>query len=167
MLNDRIAKYYKNPKFCERGCEFQSIDYDNMKVKCNCSLKTKSTLSSIPNTPLNQYAMSNHTEGNYNILKCIDNFFIWSNLKSNPGFIVTFSFFCIESVLYLLYLTFESNKLYSLIINNAKPSSDCIPSPPIKESIKEQKQNKFHYIFKQEHFDNKISEKENKQRLKN
>ena len=39
-IEDRRAYYYPQTSFCENNCTLITLDFENWKVKCNCSLKT-------------------------------------------------------------------------------------------------------------------------------
>jgi hypothetical protein len=41
ILTDMVSDLYQNFSICEVGCEYESLNIENMKVICNCKVKEK------------------------------------------------------------------------------------------------------------------------------
>ena len=67
-LNDRIKEFYKNDTFCEKNCQLNNINYENIFVTCNCTIKDNFDVKDL-NFDLVNYTIEKKKE-NYKVLKC-------------------------------------------------------------------------------------------------
>ena len=152
-LKDRRADYYQNISFCEIDCTYDHIDYDNMKVICNCD--PEENIESINNAkPLSFNNMknaftSNLFTWNFFVIKCYNLVFNWNIMKKNYGCWIMIGVFILTilSTLYyfrkgirpirnfLILFEPENNKIkYNMNDNNKDTEYDVNTSDELNKS---------------------------------
>jgi len=85
ILSDRISDIYQNYSICEIGCEYESLNIENMKVICNC--KVKESMSPIINEGnFKTYIKSSFLNSNFGVIKCYKLVFGIKDKINNIGF---------------------------------------------------------------------------------
>ena len=106
FLEERKKEYYPDIPLCEEGCTFVKYNIDTEKVTCKCDYKINSenytNVTFIKNEKDKKFLKDLIME-NIQAMKCIKVIFKWTNLKSNPGFIIMIIFlilFACSSIIY-------------------------------------------------------------------
>ena len=72
-IEDRRTYYYPHTSFCEDNCTLISLDFENWKVKCNCSLKT--TYSKEIKSNNTTQSLDKKQVENIKLLRCVKTIF--------------------------------------------------------------------------------------------
>ena len=100
-LNDRIQEIYKNYTFCEKNCELKEIDYDDMMITCNCTIKNNVNVKDL-NFDLSE--RNNETKNmNYKIIKCLNSFGSIKDNIYNLGFWIFLFLMILNIILLILF----------------------------------------------------------------
>ena len=118
VLKDRRYLYYQNATFCSANCEYKGIDYDTLRVQCECSTQPNQ-LNNIDN--INEFP-SEIVSTNLYLTKCIKEFIKVKQWPSDIGFwfILCIVLFEISSLLILKF--FDMNFLFSELNKQQKSS---------------------------------------------
>ena len=85
VLEDREADIYQNYSLCEENCVYTKIDIENMRVKCQCQVKTEVIADEKP--PFFFKIIENSfIDSNFGVIKCFYQVFNFSNKTKNCGF---------------------------------------------------------------------------------
>ncbi len=129
ILKDRISDIYQNYSICDSGCEYESIDSENMTVSCTCEVSNDTDSDDDEdddNTNLKNIILSLFDDSTFGVIKCYKLVFNFNNKYKNIGFMIF-------SVIILAHIP-----LYVLFFLNG--------INPIKKYI-EDEMKKFHYII--------------------
>ena len=112
LITDRKKDYFTNEyAFCEEGCNFENINIDLNKVKCNCQIKKEmktDTKFSTSKLFENFYKIDSYS--NFKILICFNLIFSNIGLKNNYGCYI------LSAIIFL----FISTTVINLITNTKK-----------------------------------------------
>ncbi len=129
ILSDRKNDIYKptsNISLCQIGCEFDSYNSENKKVKCQCSVQTNETnfVSSKNENILNKLRDSFYNTykfSNFFVVKCYKLLLNFKDYKSNIGSIILLILFILFLILMMIYIIKDNkkiNKYIQLILND-------------------------------------------------
>ena len=128
-LEDRKTYYYPKIDLCNEGCEYNSIDYDNERINCECDITYKST-----NVTQEKNEEDDQTYGeyllsliNYKIIKCYNLFNDSENYSYNIGFYIGVG---------TLFATIASIGIFCIKDINAI-KKDLLKDSPTKEKLEE------------------------------
>ena len=100
---------------CQVGCQIKSYNSENMKIICDCEVKSTSIISSFSEIEFSTNLMNNLIKGleysNYKVLKCYKLLLDFESLKLNIGFILMTIIFISIVIIFLLYLIKGREKL--------------------------------------------------------
>ena len=164
-LNDRFKYYYpSNTSLCSDGCEYNSVDYENQRMICDCAINN----ININNSNISNNNGEDEAENdesyldyflsliNYKIALCYHLFFNFSSFYYNAGFYISFTTLMICMILMFLFwiiaikqikVLFYKNlptktKLYEINKkNNEKKKHNSINIITQKNTIKKSKEN--------------------------
>ena len=112
-LNDRIQEIYKNYTFCEKNCELKEIDYDDMMITCNCTIKNNVNVKDL-NFDLSE--RNNETKNmNYKIIKCLNSFGSIKDNIYNLGFWIFLFLMILNIILLILFCCYGIRRLEAYI----------------------------------------------------
>ena len=112
LITDRKKDYFTNEyAFCEEGCNFENINIDLNKVKCNCQIKKEmKTDTKFSTSKLFQNFYKIDSYSNFKILICFNLVFSNIGLKNNYGCYI------LSAIIFL----FISTTVINLITNTKK-----------------------------------------------
>ena len=100
---------------CQVGCQIKSYNSENMKIICDCEVKSTSIISSFSEIEFSTNLMNNLFKGleysNYKVLRCYKLLLDFESLKLNIGFILMTIIFISIVIIFLLYLIKGREKL--------------------------------------------------------
>ena len=112
-LNDRIQEIYKNYTFCEKNCEIKEIDYDDMMITCNCTVKNNLNVKDI-NFDIPE--RNNETKNmNYKIIKCLNSFSSIKDNLYNLGFWIFLFLMILNIILLIIFCCYGIRPLETYI----------------------------------------------------
>ena len=119
ILQDRIKDYYQNYSLCNQECIYNSIDFENMTVACDCIVKEN--LSTII-TPLNLESVkeSSFSDSNIAVIKCYNLVFSLKNKMENIGFWIFLVLIIINIIFLCIFFTKETKQILVFIFNEMK-----------------------------------------------
>ena len=85
ILTDRVSDIYQNYSICEKGCEYESLNIENMKVNCKCKVKEKMS-AIIKEGNFETYIASSFLNSNFGVIKCYKLVFGIKGKLNNIGF---------------------------------------------------------------------------------
>ena len=105
ILSDRISEIYQNYSLCDDGCEYESIDTENLTVSCTCSISTNDTDDEDDDTADNvkEIILGLFQNSTFGVVKCYKLVFNLSNKLSNIGFWVFLVIIIVHIPLYVLF----------------------------------------------------------------
>jgi surface protein len=128
-LNDRMIHFYPNVSICNEGCEYNSVDYENQRFLCDCSIEENSTKNTNEeNEEEESYLDYFLSLINYKIIICYRLFFEFSSFYYNAGFYISFSILFIFLILMLIFWTKGMKKLRLIFYKN-------IPKDDLKKNL--------------------------------
>ena len=108
ILEDRIKDIYQNFTLCEEGCNYDSIDIDNMLISCKCNVKENITTIV---KEIKEEAAEKISSLNFEIIKCYKLAFSFKGKMKNYGFWILSVFF----LFYFIFLiSFSCNGIRSI-----------------------------------------------------
>ena len=135
VLSDRVSELYQNFSICEKECEYNHFDLDNMYSSCNCIVKQEVS-AEVKNGNFKTYLLDTFLESNFGVVKCYNLVFSLKGKLENAGFwiflvmislhIPIYIFYCIKGISNILeYISKEmdskgyiSNKNLNNVIDN-------------------------------------------------
>ena len=124
-IYDRKIEYNeKNMSLCQNGCEFQEYNIETKKVKCNCDIQSKITVSLFLDSIIHKEESIHKffdikKTANLGVIKCYKLFFSKEGLISNIGsyilLAVLFFFFVLSNLFYNKGFKEIKNKIYEFI----------------------------------------------------
>ena len=127
ILKNRKEDYYQNVIACIPGCDFIGINSTNNKFLCKCRLKTlllnESNLYDYLNyNYINNDVINNDEKnfGNFEVMKCFKETFNKKEIIKNKGLWVYLGFLIGLILLYICYLCYDFDPLYSFLNNFSK-----------------------------------------------
>ena len=122
FLDERKKEYYPDIPLCEEGCTFVKYNTDTEKVTCKCGYKINSenyTSVVFKKNEKDEKFKKEIMMENIQSMKCVNVIFKWTNLKSNPGFIIMIIFLIIFIVSCILYYIFNGFKFLDSFLRKA------------------------------------------------
>ena len=116
-LEDRIKYLYQNYSLCEVGCTYNSIDFKNMSISCNCKIQgnDNSSLFDMTTLAFEQPKDIGFFDSNIGVVKCYKLVFSLNNKLNNIGFLIFV-------IIFFLYIIF----IICLCVNGIKPVKDYL-----------------------------------------
>ena len=129
ILTDRVSDIYQNYSLCEVGCEYESLNIENMKVICNCKVKEKmSTQTNKGN--FKTYIASSFMNSNFGVIKCYKLVFGIKGKLNNIGFWLFGIMIIFHFPLYIMYfikgVTPIKNYINNEMDNNGYKSNNSL-----------------------------------------
>ena len=153
-LSDRREDYYQNVSFCELGCEYNGINYENKEVICNCNstaltkqyhTQLKDNFDNINNfiddfknidmNKIKNSFVKGLSETNIIVVKCYNLFFSWKYDKINIGFWIMIGIIFICLILSIFFIKNGLNPIKNFLYIS-------LPEDIKKNQYKKNKQNK-------------------------
>ena len=121
-LNDRITYFYPNVKLCDKGCQIQAVNLEDMSVKCDCKfndIKNNALLedNALMDTMAGQiFDLINSS--NLLVFKCIK--YMFTHFSTSIGGWLSLILILAHIAMSLLYFLIELNKMkiYLLSLTN-------------------------------------------------
>ena len=140
VLKDRISDVYQNFSICDSGCEYESIDTDQMTVACSCSVSNDTDSDDDDDSSLNlkDILLSLFQDSTFGVIKCYNLVFDISNKKNNIGFWLFSIIIICHIPLYILFFLKGISPIKEFIINEMKKYNYFIDlgTPPKKKMKK-------------------------------
>ena len=129
ILEDRINYFYPQIALCENNCTYNSTDFVNERIYCDCSYKIEFDFGREYSTPfeLNLKEVNNNQKGNSNlaVMRCLSNLKDSKSLKNNGGFLFTLIIIMVEVALLLIIIFYGINSLSNKLKNKmVEPEDD-------------------------------------------
>ena len=102
ILKDRVSDIYQNYSLCDNGCNYDTIDIENMTVSCTCKVKKEISLD-VTEPALSEMVQDTFKNSNFGVIRCYNLVFDFSNKSNNIGFFVFLFFVLVHIVCYILY----------------------------------------------------------------
>jgi hypothetical protein len=126
--------YYQNKTFCEEGCTYKEYDYNQAKVKCECSIKTEfnkdiDNIKFYSNLLINTFFKIDHFS-NIVVLKCYKLVFSKLGQDKNYGSCIFLFIIAVYIILMIFfYLNFKSEilRIFNNIIEKKYKNSVSAP----------------------------------------
>ena len=144
ILKDRISEVYQNFSVCDSGCEYESIDTENLTVSCSCSVSNDTDSDDEEeNTNLKDIILNLLQDSTFGVIKCYKLVFDFSNKLKNIGFWI-FSVIIIGHIpLYILFFLNGITPIKQYIVNEMKKYHYFVNiTEPPKKKIKIKKKSR-------------------------
>lgn len=121
ILKDRISEVYQNFSICDNGCEYESIDTENLTVSCSCSVSNDTDSDDEEeSTNVKDIILNLFEDSTFGVIKCYKLVFDFSNKLKNIGFWI-FSVIIIGHIpLYILFFLNGITPIKQYIVNEMK-----------------------------------------------
>ena len=132
ILADRISYIFQNLTICEKNCDYKKIDIENLRIICECEIKTNITSEyreiNFANAPQNM------NYSHFHIIYCPSFVFDIKNIKSNIGFYIFLILLISNITTIILYCMFDFKSLKSFIFSEMNKNNYLISdnNPPPK-----------------------------------
>ena len=123
ILKDRISDVYQNFSICDSGCEYESIDTDQMTVACSCSVSNDTDSDEDDDDSslnLKDILLNLFEDSTFGVIKCYKNVFDISNKKDNIGFWLFSTIIICHIPLYIMFFLKGISPIKGFIINEMK-----------------------------------------------
>jgi len=123
ILKDRINDVYQNFSVCDSGCEYESIDTDQMTVACSCSVSNDTESDDDDDDSslnLKDILLNLFEDSTFGVIKCYKNVFDLSNKKGNIGFWLFSVIIICHIPLYIMFFLKGISPIKEFIINEMK-----------------------------------------------
>ena len=135
-LSDRKKNFYPNVTICNDGCEYNSVDYENQRFLCDCSVDENNLENNEEqNVEEESYIDFFLSLINYKIIVCYKLFFQFSSFYYNAGFYISFSTLFIFLILMIVFWSKGIQKIRIIFYENIPNFSK------LKEELKKIKEN--------------------------
>ena len=135
-LSDRKKNFYPNVTICNDGCEYNSVDYENQRFLCDCSVDENNLENNEEqNVEEESYIDYFLSLINYKIIVCYKLFFQFSSFYYNAGFYISFSTLFIFLILMIVFWIKGIQKIRIIFYENIPNFSK------LKEELKKIKEN--------------------------
>ena len=140
ILKDRISDIYQNFSVCDSGCNYESIDTDQMTVACSCSISNDTDSDEEDDDSslnLKDILLNLFEDSTFGVIKCFNLVFDISNKKNNIGFWLFSIIIICHIPLYIMFLLKGISPIKEFIINEMKKYHYYIDlGTPPKKKIK-------------------------------
>ena len=123
ILKDRINDVYQNFSVCDSGCEYESIDTDQMTVACSCSVSNDTDSDDDDDDSslnLKDILLNLFEDSTFGVIKCYKRVFDLSNKKDNIGFWLFSAIIICHIPLYIMFFLKGISPIKEFIINEMK-----------------------------------------------
>ena len=139
ILKDRISEIFQNYSICDTGCDYESVDTENLTVSCSCSVSSDDSDSDDDeeSTNLKSIILNIFDDSTFGVIKCYKLVFDFSNKLKNIAFWV-FSIIILAHIpLYILSFINGIKPIANFIIDEMKKNHYFINvnEPPKKKKI--------------------------------
>ena len=142
ILKDRISEIYQNYSVCDTGCEYESIDSENLTVSCSCSVSNDTDSDDDEeNTNLKSIILNIFDDSTFGVIKCYKLVFDFSNKLKNIGFWIFSVIILVHIPLYVLFFINGIIPIKQFIINEMVKNHYYVGvnGPPKKKKIMKKK----------------------------
>ena len=112
ILKDRIQDIYQNYSLCDSNCEYENMDIINMKITCNCKVKTK--IQTKIEATYNKIFTDIFKDSTFSVVKCFKLVFNL-NKKNNIGFWLFLTLFIIQIPFIIDYIIYRDKPIKKYI----------------------------------------------------
>ena len=116
ILKDRVSDIYKNYSLCEKGCEYEYFDVENLYVKCNCKVK-QNIINPAQEGNFKTYIQNSFLYSNFGIIKCYKLVFGIKGKLKNIGFWLYGAMILLHIPIYIIYCIQKLNPIKRYIDN--------------------------------------------------
>ena len=116
ILTDRVSDIYQNYSICELGCEYESLNVENMKVTCSCKVR-ENISAKINEGNFKTYIASSFMSTNFGVIKCYKLVFGIKDKLNNIGFWLFGVMILLNFLLYIVYFNKGITPLKNYINN--------------------------------------------------
>ena len=116
ILTDRVSDIYQNYSICEIGCEYESLNIENMKAICNCKFKEKMS-PKVNEGNFKTYIASSFLNSNFGVIKCYKLVFGIKDKLNNIGFWLFGIMILFHFPLYIIYFIRGTTPIKNYINN--------------------------------------------------
>ena len=137
ILKDRVSDIYQNYSLCDNGCEYDTIDLNNMSVTCTCKVKTEIN-TEIDNIYFGQMIQQTFKDSNIGVIRCYNLVFDFKNKKKNFGFIIFLIFVVAHIICFILYFIKGINSIVIFVHQEMGKNNyiTIVKNPKKKNNIK-------------------------------
>ena len=116
ILDDRVTDIYINYSICEKGCEYEAFNIENMSSNCNCELK-KDLSKEAKEGNFKTYFSNSFIDSNFGVIKCYLLVFGIKGKLNNVGFWLFGIILILHIPLYIIYFINTIRKVVTYINN--------------------------------------------------
>ena len=137
ILKDRVSDIYQNYSLCDSGCEYDTIDLNNMSVTCTCKVKTEIN-TEIDNIYFGEMIQQTFKDSNIGVIRCYNLVFDFKNKMKNLGFIVFFIFVVAHIICFIIYFIKGINSIVMFVHREMTKNNyiTIVKNPKKKNNIK-------------------------------
>ena len=121
VLKDRISDVYQNFSICDSGCEYESVNTEQMTVACSCSVSNNidsdSDESEDTGTNFKNILLNLFEDSTFGVIKCYNLVFNVSNKSNNIGFWLFTIIIVIHLPLYIRFFDKGISPIKEYIVN--------------------------------------------------
>ncbi len=145
VIKDRVDDIYQNVSICESNCSFKDYSIETNRSKCSCFNFYKEDNETYIKKEINGFFETLNSQINYKLIKCYQIFKkLKYTYKTNMGFWIGFSSFCIFIVLEIIFLNHSKRLLIAQIYKDFQTTIKNKHSPPKrKETYYESESNEY------------------------
>ena len=103
IISDRRQDIYKNYSLCDKGCDYNNIDLDNLVIACDCKVKENISDALAP-LQYDEFEDVSLMNSNIGIAICYKLVFSFKGKLTNIGFWIFSIFFMVNVILIVFYL---------------------------------------------------------------
>ena len=142
VLKDRISDVYQNFSICDSGCEYESVNTDQMTVACSCSVSNNidSDESEDTSTNIKNILLSLFEDSTFGVVKYYNLVFNVSNKSNNIGFWLFTIIIIVHIPLYIKFFDKGISPIKEYIVNEMTKYHYYVNvAAPLKKSKKAKK----------------------------
>ena len=148
ILKDRVLDIYQNYSLCDNGCEYESIDIENITLTCYCQIKTEIN-TEISEPVFKEVIKNTFKDSNFGVLRCYNLVFNLNNKLDNIGFFIILFFIICQIICYIIYFNYGIKSIVDFVYEEMAKYKY---TPKIKnEKIRKKKISKNKCILKENH----------------
>jgi len=139
VLKDRVSDVYQNFSICDSGCEYESINADQMTVACSCSVSNNidSDESEDSNVNFKSILFNLFEDSTFGVVKCYKLVFNFSNKKNNIGFWLFTIIIIAHIPLYIKFFDKGISPIKEYIVNEMTKYHYYVSvAAPLKKKVK-------------------------------
>ena len=116
-LSLRRELFFQNNSLCEKNCQYEGIDLNNNKVKCNCDVKVETNFTVNEEKSINNFGDNVIGSINFDIIYCYEKLLNFDNYISNIGFYFGSGMLLSNICLNLINFFYSIKKIFFLLEN--------------------------------------------------